>query len=135
MNFVPSQLTTSRVLGILRITSAFMLIQHGTAKLFHFPRVAYFDNLQVFSLIGAAGIIELVAGFLVLIGLFTRPAAFLLSGLLAFAYFLGHASKGFVWSPMMNNGESAALFCFVFLYIAAAGYGAWGVDGLRKATR
>jgi putative oxidoreductase len=93
--------------------------------------VAYFDNLQIVSLIGLAGILELGGGVLLLIGLFTRPTAFVLSGLLAFAYFIGHASKGFFLSPMMNQGESAVLFCFVFLFLAAAGGGAWSVDALR----
>jgi len=85
----------------------------------------------VLSLIGFAGILELFGGALLLLGLFTRPVAFVLSGLLAFAYFIGHASKGFVLSPMLNGGESAVLFCFVFLFMAAAGGGAWGIDALR----
>lgn len=122
---------TSRALSVLRIVSAFLLVQHGSAKLLGFPHVAYFDNLQIVSLIGLAGILELVGGILLLIGLFTRPTAFVLSGLLAFAYFIGHASKGFFLSPMMNQGESAVLFCFVFLFLAAAGGGAWSVDALR----
>ena len=111
MTFTTSPLLTQRVLSILRIVSAFMLIQHGTAKLLKFPVVPYFANLEIFSLIGFAGILELVGGVLLLVGLFTRPVAFVLSGLLAFAYFMGHATKGFVWSPMMNGGESAVLFC------------------------
>ena len=107
-------------------------MQHGTAKLFGIPHVAYFDNLQVLSLIGFAGILEVVGGALLLIGLFTRPVAFVLSGLLAFAYFIGHATKGFVAAPMLNGGESAVLFCFVFLFFAAAGGGVWSVDALRS---
>ena len=122
---------TSRALSVLRIVSAYLLIQHGTAKLLGFPHVAYFDGLQVLSLIGFAGILELFGGALLLVGLFTRPVSFVLSGLLAFAYFIGHASKGFVLSPMLNGGESAVLFCFVFLFMAAAGGGAWGIDALR----
>lgn len=121
------------MLSILRIVAAFLLIQHGTAKLFGFPHVAYFDNLQIFSLIGFAGLLEVTGGILLLIGLFTRPVAFVLSGLLAFAYFIGHASKGFVLSPMLNGGESAVLFCFVFLFLAIAGGGAWSID--YKRTR
>ena len=126
---------TSRALSVLRIVSAYLLIQHGTAKLLGFPHVAYFDGLQVLSLIGFAGILELFGGALLLVGLFTRPVSFVLSGLLAFAYFIGHASKGFVLSPMLNGGESAVLFCFVFLFMAAAGGGAWSIDALRASRK
>ncbi|MBS7779414.1 DoxX family protein [Acidovorax sp. CCYZU-2555] len=121
-----------RALSVLRIVSAFLLIQHGTAKLFGFPHVAYFDNLQLVSLLGLAGILELVGGALLLIGWFTRPTAFVLSGLAAFAYFIGHATKGFVLAPSLNQGEAAVLFAFVFLYIAAAGAGPWSVDARRS---
>jgi len=124
--------TIQRALAILRIVSAFLLIQHATAKLFGFPHVAYFDNLQILSLIGVAGIIELVGSLFLLAGAFTRPAAFVLSGELAFAYFIGHAPKGNFLSPMLNGGESAVLFCFVFLFLAAAGAGAWSVDASRS---
>jgi putative oxidoreductase len=125
--------TIQRALAILRIVSAFLLIQHATAKLFGFPHVAFFDNLQVLSLIGAAGIIELVGSLFLLAGAFTRPVAFVLSGELAFAYFIGHAPKGNVLSPMLNGGESAVLFCFVFLFLAAAGAGAWSFDAARRS--
>jgi putative oxidoreductase len=127
-----NETTTQRALAILRIVTAFLLIQHASAKLFGFPHVAFFDNLQIFSLIGVAGIIELVGSLLLLAGLFTRPAAFVLSGELAFAYFIGHAPKGNFLSPMLNGGESAVLFCFVFLFIAAAGAGAWSLDARRS---
>ena len=127
-----TETTTQRALAILRIVTAFLLIQHATAKLFGFPHVAYFDNLQIFSLIGAAGIIEFVGSVLLLVGLFTRPAAFVLSGELAFAYFIGHAPKGHFLSPMLNEGESAVLFCFIFLFLAAAGAGAWSIDARRS---
>jgi putative oxidoreductase len=127
-----NETTTQRALAILRIVTAFLLIQHASAKLFGFPHVAFFDNLQVFSLIGVAGIIELVGSLLLLAGLFTRPAAFVLCGELAFAYFIGHAPKGNFLSPMLNGGESAVLFCFVFLFIAAAGAGAWSLDARRS---
>jgi putative oxidoreductase len=129
-----SQTTIQRALAILRIVSAFLLIQHATAKLFGFPHVAYFDNLQILSLIGVAGIIELVGSLFLLAGLFVRPAAFVLSGELAFAYFIGHASKGNTLSPMLNGGESAVLFCFVFLFLAAAGAGAWSLDARRSGS-
>ena len=128
----PLDAWTPRALALLRIVAAYLLLQHATAKLFHYPHVAYFDKLQIFSLMGAAGVIELVGGVLVLIGWFTRPAAFILSGELAFAYFIGHAPQGWVLSPMMNQGEAAVLFCFIFLFIAAAGAGAWSVDTARR---
>ena len=121
-----------RVLGLLRIVTAFLFIQHATAKFFGVPHVAMFDGLQLMSLIGLAGVIELVGGALVLLGLFTRSAAFMLSGEMAVAYFMAHASKGMVLSPMLNGGEPAVLFCFVFLYLAAAGAGAWSLDALRR---
>src|SRR5438876_10363324 len=130
-----SDTTTQRALAILRIVSAFLLLQHATAKFFGVPHVAFFDNLQVFSLIGAAGVIELIGSVLLLIGLFARPAAFVLSGELAFAYFIGHAPKGNVLSPMLNGGEPAVLFCFIFLFLAAAGAGAWSIDAARSDRR
>jgi putative oxidoreductase len=118
--------------GLLRIVAAYLFLLHGSAKLLQVPHVAYFDNLQLVSLIGLAGVLELVGGALLLLGLLTRPVAFLLSGQMAFAYFMGHASKGAVLLPLLNQGEPAVLFCFIFLFLAAAGPGAWSVDGLRK---
>ena len=94
-----------RVLGLLRIVTAFLFIQHATAKFFGVPHVAMFDGLQLMSLIGLAGVIELVGGALLLLGLFTRPAAFILSGEMAVAYFMAHASTGMVLSPMLYGGE------------------------------
>lgn len=135
MTFSSNNEFTSRALSVLRIVSAYLLIQHGAAKLLGFPHVAFFDGLQIFSMLGAAGVLELVGGALLLIGLFTRPVAFVLSGLLAFAYFIGHASKGFVLSPMLNQGEAAVLFCFVFLFLAVAGAGVWSVDAMRLAKK
>ena len=129
----PNTEWTSRALSVLRLVSAYLLLQHGTAKLFGFPHVAYFDSLQLLSLVGIAGILELVGGTLLLLGLYARPVAFVLSGELAFAYFIGHASKGSVLAPMLNQGESAVLFCFIFLYIAAAGAGIWSVDAWRAS--
>jgi putative oxidoreductase len=121
-----------RLLGLLRIVTAYLYIQHGTAKFFGTPHVAEFDGLQLASLAGAAGVLELVGGALLLLGLFTRPAAFIMSGEMAFAYFIAHASQGMVLTPMLNDGELSVLYCFVFLYLAAAGGGAWSVDGLRR---
>ena len=122
---------TSRALALLRIVSAFLFVQHGTAKLFGAPHVAMFDGLQIGSLMGVAGLLELLGGALLLIGLFSRPVAFVLSGFMAVAYFMAHASKGNLLVPILNQGELAILFCFVFLYIATAGGGAWSVDSLR----
>jgi len=120
-----------RVLSVLRIVTALLFLQHATAKLFGFPHVAHFDNLKLASLEGVAGIIELVGGLLVLAGLFTRPAAFILAGEMAVAYFMAHAPRGVF--PLLNQGEMAALYCFVFLYLAAAGGGVWSVDRARGA--
>jgi putative oxidoreductase len=126
---------TPRAQGLLRVVTAYLFLQHATAKLFGFPHVAYFDNLQLMSLIGIAGLIEVVAGSLLLIGLWARAAAFVLSGEMAFAYFIAHAPHGSVLSPMLNQGEPAVLYCFVFLFLAVAGPGAWSADGARAAAR
>lgn len=120
-----------RALAILRIVTAYLLIPHGTAKLFGAPHVAMFDGLQLASLMGLAGVLEVVGGVLLLIGLFTRPVAFILCGFMAVAYFMAHASKGSALLPMLNQGELAVLYCFTFLYFAVAGAGAWSIDALR----
>lgn len=114
--------------ALLRVVAAYLVLTHAFAKLFHVPHIVMFDNLPLFSLLGAAGVIELVGGVLVLIGLFTRAAAFVLSGELAFAYFIGHASQGNALLPLLNQGEPAVLMCFIFLFIAAAGPGAFSID-------
>lgn len=119
----------------MRIVVAYLFLQHATAKLFGVPHLPMFDGLQLMSLFGIAGVIELVGGTLVLIGLFTRPAAFILSGEMAIGYFMVHASHGAVLTPVLNQGESAVMFCFVFLYLASAGAGAWSVDGARRSRR
>lgn len=117
-----------RLLSILRIVTAFLFMQHGTQKIFGFPAPQR-NEFDLMSLTGVAGALEFVGGALILIGLFTRPTAFLLSGLMAFAYFLAHAPQGF-W-PLLNGGELAALYSFLFLYFASAGGGEWSVDHLR----
>lgn len=121
-----------RLLSVLRIMSGLLFMQHGTAKLLGIPQMEMFAKLQPFSLSWFAGVLELVGGALLVIGLFTRPVAFVLSGLMAFAYFIAHAPRGFY--PIVNAGELAALYCFVFLYLAAAGGGAWSVDALRNKS-
>ena len=123
---------TPRMLGILRIVIGFLFLQHGSAKLLGMPHVAMFDGLQLFSLIGVAGILELVGGILILIGLWTRPTAFILSGEMAFAYFIAHAGSNFL--PLLNGGELAVIYCFVFLYLAFAGAGAFSIDHARKGA-
>lgn len=117
-----------RALSILRIITAFLFMAHGTQKLFDFPAPPGFP-FELVSLIGVAAILEVFGGFLALIGLFTRPVAFILSGQMAFAYFIAHAPSNF-W-PVLNGGESAVLFCFIFLYLSLAGGGPWSVDSQR----
>jgi putative oxidoreductase len=128
---------TPRILSVLRIVAGFLFMTHGSAKILHFPDVQNLDHLRVFSLIGVAGLLELIGGTLVMIGLFTRAAAFVLSGEMAFAYFIAHAPTNFL--PLLNHGESAVLYCFLFLYLAFAGPGPWSIDVLlrraRKASR
>jgi putative oxidoreductase len=123
-----------RALAVLRIVTGFLLIPHGTAKLFGAPHQQMFDGLQLFSLMGLAGIIEVFLGALFLIGLFTRPVAFVLCGFMAVAYFMAHGSQGNVLLPMLNQGELAVLYCFVFLYFVFSGAGAWSVDASRHRT-
>ena len=118
---------TPRVQALLRIVVAVLFFQHGIAKLF--PGAGG-NAVPLMSMYGAAAMLELVGGFLIIIGLFTRPAAFILSGEMAFAYFIGHAPHGF--NPMANKGELAVIYCFVFLFFAVAGAGAFSVDAARK---
>jgi putative oxidoreductase len=118
------------VLSILRIFTGLDLLQHGTGKILGFPVVASFADVQIGSLRGVGGLIELIGGILFTIGLFTRPVAFILSGFTAVAYFMAHASKGFF--PVLNGGELAALYCFIFLYFVFAGAGPWSLDAMRE---
>jgi putative oxidoreductase len=118
-----------QVLSILRIIAALLILQFGCAKLLGFPYVEMFKGVTLFSLYGLAGTIELVGGALLLLGLFTRPVAFILSGEMAAAYFIGHLPKGFI--PLLNGGNEAVIYCFVFLYFVFAGPGPWSIDGVR----
>jgi putative oxidoreductase len=120
-----------RALAVLRIVTGYLLIPHGTAKLLGVPHQEMFDGLQLMSLMGLAGILEAFGGALFLIGLFTRPVAFVLCGFMAAAYFMGHAPQGNVLLPMLNMGELAVTWCFVFLYFIFPGAGAWSVDAMR----
>ena len=117
-----------QLLGLLRIVAGLLFLAHGVAKLFGFPPGGM-PVQEPLSLFGIAGIIELVAGTLIMIGLFTRPAAFIASGEMAIAYWTGHFPQSPY--PVINMGDAAILYCFVFLYFAAAGPGALSVDGAR----
>ena len=121
------------LLSILRIVAAFLFMQVGTAKLFAFPGAVMpgGGTAPLGSLAWIAGFLEAFGGFFLLVGLFTRPVAFLLSGEMAVAYFIGHASQG-LW-PVLNQGTDAILYCFLFLYLSAAGPGPWSLDA--RASR
>jgi putative oxidoreductase len=121
------------VLSLFRIITGLLLFQYGVAKLFKFPVLPYFANIP--PLITAAGTIELVLGALLIAGLWTRPVAFILSGEMAFAYFMGHMFKtptAPVFTPLLNGGNAAILFCFACLYLACAGGGPLSVDAMMK---
>ena len=117
--------------SILRIVAGFLFMQFGTGKLFALPGplLPGGGTVRPPSLPGIAGVLEAVGGLLILLGLFTRPVAFVLSGEMAVAYFMAHAPKGF-W-PVLNQGHPAVLFCFLFLFLSAAGAGPWSLDALR----
>ena len=121
---------SSHLLTLLRIMVGLLFLEHGTAKLFGFPSGAIPEPIALFSLIGLSAILEFVGGLLLAVGLFTRATAFVLSGEMAVAYFIAHAPQGFF--PILNHGEPAIIYCFVFLYLAAAGGGAWSVDAVRS---
>ena len=123
------QLWSPRVLSVLRIVTALLFIEHATMKFFAFPAAMPGPGGPLPGIIVAAGLIELVGGTLIALGLFTRPAAFIASGTMAAAYFMAHAPQSF-W-PALNMGESAILFCFIFLYFVFAGPGSWSLDALR----
>ena len=123
-------LWSQRLLSVLRIVTAFLFMAHGAQKLFGFLAPPNAPIMSPFSFMGLGGILEFFGGLAVLIGLFTRPVAFILSGQMAVAYFMFHAPGGF-W-PLQNKGDLAVLFSFIFLYLAAAGGGAWSVDRLWR---
>jgi putative oxidoreductase len=117
-----------RVISVLRIIVALLFLEHGTQKLLGFPPSPN-PGPALFSLLGIQGCIEIVGGVLLVLGLYTRPVAFILSGDMAFAYFLSHFPHGFF--PILNRGEGAILYCFIFLTLAVAGGGAWSLDAAR----
>jgi putative oxidoreductase len=118
-----------QVLSIFRIITGLLLFQFGCAKLLKIPVVAPFDKVEALSLFGVAGMFELVFGGLLILGLFSRCAAFILCGEMAVAYFISHFPKGFI--PLLNGGNLAVLFCFACLYLTCAGGGPWSVDAMR----
>ena len=120
------------MLSVLRIMTAFLFMAHGGQKLFHFPPSAH-PMAHLPPLMLVAGILEFFGGLLLLLGVFTRPVAFLLAGEMAVAYFMGHAPHGF-W-PVSNMGELAVIYCFVFLYLATAGGGPWSLERLWQRSR
>jgi putative oxidoreductase len=122
-----------RLLSVLRIIAALVLITHGTQKLFAFPVAEPRPPVELVSPLGVAGVLEVIGGPLLLLGLFTRPLAFLLAGEMAFAYFMVHAPQSF-W-PILSGGEPPVLLCFIFLYLAAAGGGEWALDRVRARRR
>jgi len=120
-----------KALAALRIMSGLLFLEHGTQKFLSFPAGDYAGSgLALNSSPAFAGLIELICGLLIVLGLFTRPAAFLASGTMAAAYFMAHAPQGFF--PVNNGGDAAILYCFVFLYLAIAGPGSWSLDGRRR---
>ena len=130
---IPSEIWAPRILSILRIVLGLILLQYGLAKLFGWPAVEMFENLKWSSLFGVAGFFELIGGSLLILGLFTQPVAFILSGEMASAYFIDHARVSFF--PLLNEGNDAVLFCFIFLFLAAAGGGPFSLDALLNPTR
>jgi putative oxidoreductase len=125
-----------RALAVLRIAAGAMFVSAGTMKLFGFPGTPAgpMPPVEIMSLMGAAGILEAFGGLLIVLGLFTRPVAFILSGEMAVAYFHGHVVGQSIY-PTENNGMAAALYCFVFFYMVFAGAGAWSIDSARHRRR
>lgn len=119
-----------RALSVLRIITGLMIIEHGMGKIFHFPALPAYANVQPLSLLGAAGFIELIGGALLIVGLWTQPAAFIVSGEMAVAYFMVHAPKSFF--PLINGGTLAIIYCFACLYLSTAGAGPWSLDATMK---
>ena len=117
-----------KFLSVLRIMTGLLFLEHGTAKYLGFPHLEKVPDAM--SLPGIGGMLELVGGALIALGFLTRPVAFLLSGEMAIAYFYAHAPRGFF--PMLNGGEAAVLFCFVFIYLFFAGPGPWSIDAMMK---
>jgi putative oxidoreductase len=121
------------MLSIFRIITGLLMFQYGVAKLLKFPPVPMFEKVEPFSMFWNAGSIEFVFGALLIVGLFSRLAAFVLCGEMAFAYFIGHFPRGFI--PLINGGNTAIMFCFSCLYLACAGGGPWSLDAMMRGKR
>jgi putative oxidoreductase len=131
MNTQTLEAWAPRVLSILRIVTAVLFFEHGSQKLLGFPpRAPTASAPEIVSLLGAAGVMEIVGGALLILGLFTRPVAFVLAGEMAFAYWMAHAPQSIF--PALNGGDAAILYCFIFLYIFFAGPGPWSLDAKRS---
>lgn len=117
-------------LSLLRLITGLLFLQHGTAKILSFPPSDMAGRGVSLTLPGLSGLFELIGGALIVIGLFTRPVAFILAGMMAVAYFMAHAPQGFF--PLLNGGELAVLYCFAFLYLSAAGGGSWSLDRIVR---
>jgi len=129
MTFSAMDAWAPRALSVLRIVAALLFLEHGLSKLFGFPIWPATGGPATFSLLWFAAVIEALGGLSLALGLFTRPVAFIMSGEMAVGYFLAHAPKSFF--PLVNGGDAAVLYCFIFLYIFVAGGGAWSVDRAR----
>jgi putative oxidoreductase len=125
-----STIWAPRILSVLRIVDGLILLQYGLAKLFGWPAVESFEDLKWLSLFGIAGMFELVGGTLLILGLFTRPVAFILSGEMAAAYFIEHFPRGFF--PILSAGDLVVSLCFTFLYLVFAGGGPWSLDAVMR---
>ncbi|HEV8538118.1 MAG TPA: DoxX family protein [Bacteroidota bacterium] len=121
------------LLSVLRMVSALLFMMHGSQKLIVIPAGQRVEPVDLMSLVGLAAVLEFFGGLLLLVGIFTRPVAFLLSGLMAVAYFKAHAPQSFI--PLINRGELAVLYCFLFLYFVTAGGGSWSVDELLERRK
>jgi putative oxidoreductase len=119
-----------RALSVLRIMTGLMIIEHGMGKLLGFPALPAYANIRPLSLLGTAGFIELIGGALLILGLWTQPVAFIISGEMAVAYFMVHAPKSFF--ALLNGGTLAIMYCFACLYLSTAGAGPWSVDAAMK---
>ncbi|SDT44392.1 DoxX family protein [Bradyrhizobium canariense] len=121
------------VRSIFRIITGLLMFQYGVAKLLKFPAGTIFEKVEPFSMFGFAGMFELTLGGLLILGLFTRPVAFILCGEMAFAYFIEHFPRNFI--PLLNGGNLAIMFCFACLYLACAGGGPWSLDAIMRGKR
>ncbi|MFB9264296.1 DoxX family protein [Bradyrhizobium erythrophlei] len=127
---IPDAIWAPRILSILRVVLGLILLQYGLAKLFGWPAVKMFEDLKLLSLWSIAGMFELVGGTLLILGLFTRPAAFILSGEMAAAYFIEHFPVSIF--PVLSDGDLAVSLCFTFLYLSFAGGGPWSLDAAMR---